>query len=296
MSLKPDILCVGSVLWDVIGRSDGDMSTGDDVKGQIFRQPGGVALNLAVRLRKYKILSEILSAVGNDSEGRDLLEFLNTEGIICQNIFKSKISKTDVYMAIEVENEVISAIADTQLLEAEASKILANLLAGPYGEWNTPIVLDSNLPNRVLTSIRHSQKFLKSEFMLVPASPSKVDRLRVFLDHPGSIFYLNLREANSLVKSDFKFVEDAGKAVLELGAKSTLITNGPQKACYMCGETIITATPPEVRVRKLTGAGDVLMAAHIASQFLAKDPYDSLMFSINEASEYISEEFNYATN
>lgn len=296
MNLKPDILCVGSVLWDVIGRSDGVMSTGDDVKGQISRQPGGVALNLAVRLRKYKILSEVLSVVGNDSEGGDLLEFLKSERIICQNIFKSKVSKTDVYMAIESGNEVISAIADTQLLETEASKILESLLAGPYEKWNTPIVLDSNLPYSVLSSIRHSQKFLKSEFMLVPASPSKVDRLRVFLDHPGAIFYLNLREANTIVKSDFKFVEDAAKAVLELGAKSALITNGRQKACYMSGETTITATPPKVRVRRLTGAGDALMAAHIASQFLAEDPYESLTFSLKEASKFISEEFNYVAN
>ena len=45
---QPDILCIGSVLWDIIGRSATSMRLGSDVPGRITRLPGGVALNMAM--------------------------------------------------------------------------------------------------------------------------------------------------------------------------------------------------------------------------------------------------------
>ncbi|MFL2798307.1 MAG: hypothetical protein ACJZ89_01770 [Paracoccaceae bacterium] len=46
---KPKILCIGSILWDIIGYSITPLARGDDKEGIISRQPGGVAMNLAVR-------------------------------------------------------------------------------------------------------------------------------------------------------------------------------------------------------------------------------------------------------
>ncbi|MEN9411451.1 MAG: hypothetical protein RL216_3425, partial [Pseudomonadota bacterium] len=40
MSARPDILCIGSVLWDIIGRSAIVMRQGSDVPGRITRLPG----------------------------------------------------------------------------------------------------------------------------------------------------------------------------------------------------------------------------------------------------------------
>ena len=48
MARTPDILCIGSVLWDIIGRTDLPMVLGNDKPGRIARLPGGVALNIAI--------------------------------------------------------------------------------------------------------------------------------------------------------------------------------------------------------------------------------------------------------
>ncbi|MEM8824970.1 MAG: kinase, partial [Pseudomonadota bacterium] len=40
--MTPDLLCIGSVLWDVIGRAPVHMERGSDVGGRITRVPGGV--------------------------------------------------------------------------------------------------------------------------------------------------------------------------------------------------------------------------------------------------------------
>ncbi len=50
--MTPDILCIGSVLWDIIGRSPAAMRLGSDVPGRITRLPGGVAMNIAMTLAR----------------------------------------------------------------------------------------------------------------------------------------------------------------------------------------------------------------------------------------------------
>ena len=53
MTITPDILCIGSVLWDVIGRAETAMRQGSDMPGRITRLPGGVALNIAMALARF---------------------------------------------------------------------------------------------------------------------------------------------------------------------------------------------------------------------------------------------------
>ena len=53
--MTPDILCIGSVLWDIIGRSPLAMRLGSDVPGRITRLPGGVALNIAMTLARFNL-------------------------------------------------------------------------------------------------------------------------------------------------------------------------------------------------------------------------------------------------
>ena len=48
MEYETDAICVGSVLWDVIGRTNKPISRGGDVGGYISRIPGGVAFNLSL--------------------------------------------------------------------------------------------------------------------------------------------------------------------------------------------------------------------------------------------------------
>ena len=63
MTKTPDILCIGSVLWDVIGRTASHMRVGSDVPGRITRLPGGVAMNIAMTLRRFGMTPALLTAL-----------------------------------------------------------------------------------------------------------------------------------------------------------------------------------------------------------------------------------------
>ena len=134
MDDQPQILCIGSVLWDIIGRSASHMEKGADVPGRITRLPGGVALNIAMTLAQMGHRPALLSAVGRDAEGEDLVAACAGLGLICDHLYRSDDLPTDRYMAVEGANGLIAAIADAHSLEAAGTKILRPLRGGALGD------------------------------------------------------------------------------------------------------------------------------------------------------------------
>jgi len=290
MNKKPEILCIGSILWDMIGYSITPLVRGDDKEGLINRQPGGVAMNLAVRLSRYGVTPAIISALGDDAEGLELIQVCKKNSIIYDEILICPKRRTDFYMAIEDPDGVALAIADTRLLTENKKKVLDPLISGRYKSWKSPIILDSNLSNEVLEELRYNSAFKNSDFRLAPGSPSKVDRLSMFLSHSGSNIYLNLKEANLILQKTFQSSIDAALEILSFGLNSVLVTNGEKMACFAQGEEIIKMKPPTVKVSKLTGAGDVLMATHITKLLEKSTNYDAMFFALEETSKFVSED------
>ena len=181
--MSKDILCIGSVLWDVIGRASAVMRVGSDVPGRITRLPGGVAMNIAMTLRRFDMRPILLTAIGRDEEGNELIEATKRMGIDVSHIYRSDDLPTDRYMAIEGANGLIAAIADAHSLEAAGDKILAPLADGTLGSKDTPypghIVLDGNLTEALLSEIAQSPLFAKSDLRVAPASPGKAERTSV---------------------------------------------------------------------------------------------------------------------
>ncbi|MFP4045264.1 MAG: PfkB family carbohydrate kinase, partial [Rhodosalinus sp.] len=135
---RPDILCIGSVLWDVIGRTPAAMPPGADVPGRIAQTPGGVALNIAMTLARLGLRPALLSAVGRDPEGEALVAACAAMGLDVAHLYRSRDLPTDRYMAIEGAGGLVAAIADAHSLEAAGARILRPLTEGPLGTADTP--------------------------------------------------------------------------------------------------------------------------------------------------------------
>ena len=133
MDKTSHILCIGSVLWDVIGRSDRSMRVGSDVPGRIIRVPGGVAMNIAMALSRFGLKPDLLTAVGRDAQGDELIAAAQVRGIDTTHVYRSDDLPTDIYMAVEGANGLIAAIADAHSLEAAGDKILRPLADGRLG-------------------------------------------------------------------------------------------------------------------------------------------------------------------
>ncbi|MEX2520623.1 MAG: PfkB family carbohydrate kinase, partial [Paracoccaceae bacterium] len=117
MTPRAPIICIGSVLWDVIGRAPLAMPPGADRPGRIHRRPGGVAMNIAAALARRGLRPTLLSQVGADENGDALVAAAAALG--CETGFLSRdpAIATDMYMAIEDPSGLIAAIAAAHGLE-----------------------------------------------------------------------------------------------------------------------------------------------------------------------------------
>ncbi|TMV08621.1 kinase [Ruegeria sediminis] len=292
MTNTTDILCIGSVLWDVIGRSASHMRQGSDVPGRITRLPGGVAMNIAMTLVRFGMKPTLLTAIGRDAEGDELVHSCSMLGMDTDHIYRSEDLPTDRYMAVEGANGLIAAIADAHSLEAAGAKILHPLIHGPLGSENSPfdgpIALDGNLTIALLEEIAQSPAFGRADLRVAPASPGKAERLLPFLQHGRATLYLNLEEASLLCQREFTDSASAADCLLERGARRALVTDGGNSATEASADGILTRTPPPVLVTRVTGAGDTFMAAHIAAEAKGADRDEALGRALNAAATYVS--------
>ncbi|MGH1355616.1 MAG: PfkB family carbohydrate kinase [Thalassovita sp.] len=294
MTNRPDILCVGSVLWDVIGRSPSVMRQGSDVPGRITRLPGGVAMNIAMALVRFGLRPSVLTAIGRDEEGAELMTACDRLGVATELAYRSDDLPTDRYMAVEGANGLIAAIADAHSLELAGDKILSPLLDGRLGDKNTPyeglIALDGNLTLALLEEIAQHPAFAQADLRVAPASPGKAERLLPFLRHPRAVLYVNLEEAGLLCHDSFNDAASAARALLDRGAARVLVTNGGDLAAEGSADGILTAQPPKVLVTRVTGAGDTFMAAHIAAEHAGITGQQALTRALTAAATYVSGE------
>ena len=294
MTKAPDILCIGSVLWDVIGRAASHMRVGSDVPGRITRLPGGVAMNIAMTLRRFGMTPARLTTIGKDAEGDELVAEATRMGMICDHIYRSEDLPTDVYMAVEGANGLIAAIADAHSLEAAGDKILRALASGALGTVEAPfeglVALDGNLTEELLQDIANSPLFARADLRVAPASPGKAERLLALLGHPSATLYVNLEEAGLLCQTTFPDSNTAASALIARGSHRVLVTDGGKSASEGTAGDIITQTPPAVMVTRVTGAGDTFMAAHIASEAQGMDRTAALTRALNAAATYVSGE------
>jgi sugar/nucleoside kinase (ribokinase family) len=245
-------------------------------------------------LARFGMTPGLLTSVGRDAEGDELIAACATRGMITDLIYRSEDLPTDRYMAVEGANGLIAAIADAHSLEAAGAKILAPLKDGRLGSDGAPyagqVALDGNLTLDLLAEIAASPLFRSAELMIAPASPGKAERLMPFVNAGRGTLYVNLEEAGLLCQQAFETAQDAAKGLLAKGAARVLVTNGGEDAAEGRPEGILSQSPPQVLVTRVTGAGDTFMAAHIASKARGLGPEEALDAALKAAATYVSGE------
>jgi len=291
MTQPPDILCIGSVLWDTIGRASVHMQHGSDVPGRITRRPGGVAMNIAMTLARFGLRPALLSAIGRDADGDELVAAAQRMGLDCDHLYRSDDLPTDRYMAVEGANGLIAAIADAHSLEAAGDKILRPLGDGRLGTlaepWPGPVALDGNLTEALLAQIAHSPLFAAADLRVAPASPGKAERLLPLLARAQLTLYVNLEEAGILCQCSFDRAPDAAAALIARGASRVLVTDGPRPAADATRAGVISQSPTVLETR-VTGAGDTFMAAHWVAERRHASRAEALAAALEAAARHVS--------
>lgn len=293
----PTIICIGSVMWDIIGKSSIVTDRGDDVPGDISREPGGVAFNIAHSLLSHGRQPTLLSAIGKDTEGSELINACAALGLDMDYVYRPSDLATDHYLGVEDPNGLVIAIAQTKTLETCSAKVIRPLLNGDIGTLTKPftgtLVIDTNLSTKTLTDMANSAAFSDCDIKLTAASPHKAKRLLPFLGHPRCTIYCNLSEAETICQSFLNNSREAVEQLLKRGAAHAVVTDGTRMVSeggQLSG--ILSALPAAITAKRVTGAGDVFMASHINAMLCESSREAGLERAILAATQHITSEVN----
>lgn len=291
------IICAGSALIDSIGYSKNQINNGDDVCGKIRTSVGGVAFNICKQLALSGFKNvELLTALGDDTKGRTIIDFCSELGIITDNIYICNDSETDSYLAIEDIHGLKAAIAHIFNVEEFGDRILKPLEIGAVQINSEPsnnlIVLDGNLSISTLSKIAKNKKIMNYDIRVASASSSKASRLKPFLSLPNVTIYCNMTEAENLCDLSFQDTEQASTYLLKKGLGRAIVTNGDK---HICDASIhhepISIVPPKVtNINHITGAGDYFLACHIANEINQLGKEAALLKAAESASKYVETE------
>ncbi len=292
MNQAPEIICIGAVHWDVIGHATGPMLPGADVPGRITRQPGGVALNIALALARQRVAVALLGAVGRDRLGDALVAEITARGVDPRYLFRPEDLPTDSYMAIEDSSGLIAAIADSHTMEAAGLRLLESLSDGLLGAADTPfrgmIALDGGLTEVQLDTLVSAPTLAQADLRVVPASSGKALRLAPFFRRAGTCFYVNLEEAGLLCGEAFADSPSAALGMLARGAGRVLVTDSARAVTDADAKGLIIRTPRRVQAQRVTGAGDTFMAAHMAAELRGASRSDALECALEVAAAHVA--------
>ena len=291
------IICAGSAMIDSIGYSNNQINVGDDVPGNIKTSVGGVAFNICKQLVLAGLIDvELLTALGNDTKGRVILDTCRELGIITDNIHVCNNSETDSYLAIEDPQGLKAAIAQVKNVEKFSDKILKPLENGTVKTKSeiskNLIILDGNLSPSILSKIAQNKNFMNYDVRIVSASPAKASRLQPFLSLSNTTIYCNKNEAEKLCKLAFKDTRQASTHLLKDGLRRAIVTDGANPICDLkINHEPILISPPKVKyIRHVTGAGDYFLACHIANEINQLKKENALTQAAKSAANYVETE------
>ncbi len=284
---KPLIVVIGAASLDVIGLPSTDLQDGSSIAGEAFISYGGVARNIAENLSSLGQPVSLISVVGEDEFGANLLTHLAENGVDISGCRRCTTCRTGVYMAmVSADGSRTYALADRQNMKQITSQHLESL-EGLFEKAGF-IFFDANiLPAAIRTVLKLSRRY-NIPVGADPASVMLTPRLKNILPHLDLVTP-NSREAASILGWDHEPVSQeetmhAARELIEHGVKTVIIPMGEKGVCYATSETSGQIPSILTKVVDPTGAGDALTSVVLYGILNEFSIDDSVRLGVSAAS------------
>lgn len=258
---KNGITCIGGANIDRKLQLDGRLIPETSNPAKTEQSSGGVARNIAENLGRLGKQANLITVVGEDTEGSFLLSHTKSFADVSssQRLLNES---TGAYSAIlDEEGEMLFALADMNIYES----VDIGFVDKRWGLISSSemVLLDTNFPEDVLKYIIRRCQTEGVPLTIIPVSEPKVLKLPTSLEGV-SWFICNKGEAETYLGMTIETEGDyfkAAKAITQRGAERVVITRGDQGLIYYTTYKEARAVlPPKVEVADVTGAGDALVA------------------------------------
>ncbi len=254
------IVCIGGAAIDRKYRALDAIRPGTSNPVVSERSFGGVARNVAENMARLGIQAALASAVGDDDNGRALLDDLNRLGIDTRAVTVSGGHATAEYVAVlQPDGELAVGLANMAVFEEITPALLRRIDLG--SAW---IFADCNLPPETLHALIGLARQRGLMLAIDAVSTPKVVRLPQDLNGLGALF-LNLDEARVCLDRPEAEPEAAVRALLARGVERVVLTLGDEGLVAADPSGIATIGAIRAAIVDATGAGDALIAATLAA-------------------------------
>ena len=257
---SPYILVLGASIVDIFGFCRKSYVSQDSIPGNIKISFGGVCRNIAENLARIGVDTEFISILGDDENGKSILEHSKKIGYKMNNSLFLKGESTPTYMAILNQvGEMESAVVDMESL---------NKMDRSFSESKSEIfenaeyvVVDSDNPELLEYILQRFSN--KTKFILDPVSAQKACKIKHLIKYFHTI-KPNRFETEALcgfrIKNDTD-LKNAAKLFRSQGVKNVFISLDSEGIYYISdeGEGKL-ACSDKIDVKNVTGAGDSFVA------------------------------------
>jgi pseudouridine kinase len=262
LSVEKRVTCIGGANVDRKIQSLAPLEYGTSNPAVVHEAHGGVARNIAENLGRLGVKPNLITMVGHDKQGEELLSHCSQVGIEVAYIIRSDTRNTGTYTAVlDVGGEMAVALADMAIYdEFSISRIDQRWHAIAA---STMIVLDTNLPAETLAHVLTRAHRENLQVCVAPVSSPKAKRLPSDLNGV-SLLIANLDETAAITGLAVETLDDmwaAGATLLSRGCEQVVITRGSKGCAFLQrGGVKGTVTAEPVEVADVTGAGDAFVA------------------------------------
>lgn len=244
---------------------------------------GGGATNTAVGFSRLGLKAGVVSAVGNDDDGKSIRKELESEGVDCKNLFAEKQKPTSYSIILTGfgRDRVILNYAGASALLNHRKKINWKAL-DPDWFYVSSLHQKPALLKKVFSFAR--QKKIKVAFNPGMSELSLgLSGLKKMLSQTD-ILVLNEDEAKKLAGST-----SVEKNLLVLGKHcgTVVVTNGEKKTLAFFGGKIFSCKPFNVQVLDTSGAGDAFASGFVAGIIKGKETKKALEWGTSNACSVI---------
>lgn len=256
------VVCIGGAAIDRKYHALAQVRPGTSNPVTSERSFGGVARNVAENIARLGAAVSLVTILGDDENGRSLLDDLKRLQIDTRHVTISGGHATAEYVAVlQPDGDLAVGLANMAIFEG----MTPSLLRTAWPDLSSGCIFaDCNMPSETLHELIDLARQQSPMLALDGVSTPKVMRLPQNLTGVGLLF-LNLDEAHTLLGRSGPSPEAAAEALLARGAQRIILTLGERGLIATDSSGSASVGAIKAQVADATGAGDALIAATLVA-------------------------------
>lgn len=245
---------------------------------------GGAPLNLALRISSFGFPVSMISAVGNDNDGKTILAYIEEKGLNTQGINTLDAFKTGL-VDVQINNRG-SATYDIEHPSAwdkiERNKAIDGIVQKADVFLFGSLVCRDEISKKTLFGLLENKQMYKVFDVNLRKPHYKMETLQDLMVHADFIKFNDeeLIEVSQSLGSTFSSIEDNMMFISQLtNTKSICVTKGKHGSVLLWKENLYYNAGFFIKVVDTVGAGDSFLAALISKLLSDDNPQEAIDFA-----------------